>query len=93
MRQVYPAAKIGQKDGGHTSLTIVINDNSEQQVRNPKQISENIEESIIQLTRKKGSEGKINHKQKGGDKSIRQNRRKMKDSKKCKKVARKGETW
>lgn len=92
-RQEHSAAKIGQKDDRHTSLTTIINDNAEQQVQNSNQNSRNTAESIMQVIREKGSGEQIHHKQKGGDKTIRRNKRRMTDNKALKKVARKGETW
>lgn len=93
IKQVHLAEKIGQKDGDLTALTRAINDNTEQQVHNSTQISESTEESIIQVAREKGNGDQIHHNRKGGEKTVRGKKRKMEDSKKLKKVARKGETW
>jgi len=91
-RQVYEAAKTGQKDGSLNSLTTAFNDNSEQKVRGENRKLENIEESIIQGVREIRNGEKTHHKREGGENFIRQNRKRVKGNKKSKKIAKEGET-
>ena len=82
--------KTRQKDGGLNPLSSAFNDHSDQQGSCLKRKPDITAGTIIQSIREIRSGTQTHHKRKGGEKLIRQNRRRMTGNKNTKKVAREG---